>query len=156
MDNKFKPDTSTPKSVETKIPEYSFDEGVDVCVAKIQELMKTLNRNVFVVINGSSINVGKTVLLGAIQQRLSLLDIDRTGKKVIFETEQDKLYTTGRNYRDDLTKINPDLQTGVIGDFYIGIYSPDKPFLWTGKGKMSPVADIMIRNEYAKNSLDKF
>jgi len=161
MNNNFKPDALNKKPIEAKTPEYSFNEGVDICVARIQELLKTLDRDVFVVISGSRIDVGKTILLGTIQKKLISLGIknyhtspvnvrDRT-QKVIFDTEQGQLYPAGRNYRDDVIGRNPDLRIGEIADLYVGIYRPDKPFSGRGEGKESPVADIMIRNEYAKD-----
>jgi hypothetical protein len=161
MDNNFKPDAKSPKSIETK-KEYSFDEGVEESVKRIQKLLKKLKRNVFVAINGSAVDVGKTFFLGALQKELTIRGIevehtpsfdvggDKT-QKVIFNTEQGKIYLSGRNYRDDIKEMNPGLGIGKIADLYIGIYRPDKSFSGEDEGKESPVADIMIRNEFAKD-----
>ena len=152
MDKNFKPDIP-PSTQEGKIPQYSFDKGVDVCVARIQELLKTLNRDIYVIINGSGTDVGKTKLCGAIQQKLALADIDRIERQVFFEEEQGKSYKKGSNYREDRAGKKPGLGIDEVPDLYIGIYRTDKPF--PTEENYEPVADIMIHNEHAKDAQSK-
>ncbi len=152
MDNKFRPESN----LESR-KEYSFDEGVDVSVRKIQELLKTLNRDIYVIINGSSVSVGKSALETALTIKLKLLGIQCLGgmlgdklndvNTVFFITHQ------GRHERANPTKdqqrIIEEIPVSERGDLRIGIYRPDRMF--SVESKTKPAADIMIRNTYAKD-----
>lgn len=158
----------TPQTIETEpVPEYSFEEGVDVAAEKIKELYEKSDKDVIIEINGSSINVGKTELLRNLAQKLGETGIplnvlndptreyydymkaantDANGgveeKGVyIVATSIGKMYHSTKEYRE--------LNRGELSiDLYIGIYRPDKPF---GGNRLVPVADIMIRNEGASD-----
>ena len=170
MDQNFRPDQS--KAVqEAEKTEFSFEEGVAESIRRIQELFRTLNRDVYVVINGSDIDVGKSALLGALHNQLIILGIPTTHvkelnhpgkeKEVILLTQQGMIYKIGESYRDFLLKTHPDraMQFDSFADLYIGIYRPDKAFdvflTPEKRRRYEPVADIMIRNEQAKDDLGK-
>lgn len=145
-----------------QIPEYNFEDGVNEAVKRIINLRAGLDRDIFVVINGAGQNVGKSKLRSALIKRLiesgikaepSLSDINYESHKVVFFIAENLVYKLGQSYQDYLIKSNPRLQMGKssLGDFYIGIYRPNKGFHISNPNEVEPVADIMICNEYAKD-----
>jgi hypothetical protein len=162
MDYSFKPDASSSSLQEIKTPEFSFEEGLVQSVAIIQNLLKTLNRHIFVVINGSSRDVGKSTFLAALQIKLresgvacdSALSANYEYKTqtVFFTIVQSLIWTASGNYANDFKTSNPNAPVGTYGDLYIGIYRPDKKFnlsMGANKKELKPVADIMICNTHA-------
>jgi hypothetical protein len=148
-------------AIETKTPDYSFDEGVEKSVERIQQLIRDLKRDVFVFVNGSSIEVGKTTLIRTLATKLHALGIpcefevtfpktpEGEIKKVVFREQINGHWKSGESYRDALRKANPNLGPEKYGDLYIGIYRPDRKFKPDIRGLDEPTADIMIRNTQA-------
>ena len=145
-----------------QIPEYNFENGINEAVNRIITLRANLNRDIFVVINGAGQNVGKSKLRSALIRRLiesgikaepSLSDINHGSHKVVFFIAENLVYKLGQSYQDYLIKSNPRLQMGnsSLGDFYIGIFRPNKDFHISNPNEVEPVADIMICNEHAKD-----
>ncbi|OGI82668.1 hypothetical protein A3I95_01760 [Candidatus Nomurabacteria bacterium RIFCSPLOWO2_02_FULL_44_12] len=150
-----------PKSPDIKIPEYSFEEGVKIAVERILNLMESLKRDVYVIINGSWHEVGKSFLLSAIQSELTLRNVEsihvfraskRPGIQVVWITIHEGIkQRKGENIRDIILTANPNApgEIDTYADFYIGVYRPGKEFIVNEKS--GPAADIIIRNEGAKD-----
>jgi hypothetical protein len=148
--------------------EYSFDEGVAEAAIRIEKLIKELNRDVVIVVNGSGRDVGKTTLLKSLGRILADLGVvprylNGEDVKAILEASEGRsesergvylVETEGRvassvdQYKLDCIKTNR-----LIGDLYVGIYKPDKGFLRLKDQR--PVADVLIRNEFAINDPGK-
>ena len=146
------------KSKQEAVPEYSFEEGVPICVKKIQELMQNLKRDVIVVVNASRENVGTSTLVTRLQIELKHLGIDSEhtpstnikykNTKVVFSLAGGLICKVSPDFKKDLHGLKSDTSRHN-GDFYIGICRPDKRFK-VSKGYQL-AADIIICNEYAKD-----
>ena len=147
------------------VKEYGFDAGVEEAVARITKIFGSGKRDVFVVINGSHIEVGKTRLFGTLAVKLKELGYQveslgddsfnayeyfkqqphnkNTSKIYISQVLAGVLPSGAEQYRSVLAKAGH----RIVADLYVGIYRPDRPF----SGKGLPIADMVIRNEEAKN-----
>ena len=147
-------------SQEQPLTEVSFQEGVEQAMIRIKELLaRTTDRDIFIVINGSSADVGKTTFLGAIGRELYEIGVrvkylsteelndykwqqehsdDPNEKAVYIITQQGILAPSTEQYKEK-SKVNG---RRIVGDLYIGIYRDDRPFETVLNFK--PVADILI------------
>ena len=69
------PNKSERHAAEGVVQEYSFEEGVAEAVRRITHLLETTDRDLFVGINGSDSDVGKTRLLGTIGRALKRMQV---------------------------------------------------------------------------------
>ena len=154
--------------------EYPFDQGVAEATARIQQIFEQADRDIFVIVNGSSINVGKTRLTNELEQNLKRAGLEvghinddtinayqnaqhnyQLGRAQTGEPTEKRIYLiqiqglslplSVEKYKQRISAAN----RRVVGDLYIGIYRPDKPFISSGDSK--PIADILIRNEFTKD-----
>lgn len=159
------------ESARERVSEYDFAEGAREALSRVLELYEHSDRDLLVVINGSSVNVGKSRLESLLRQRLteariftdtvtterrSAIERARTDvsddtlkamqyhpRRVYFHIRQGLSLRSTEQYRDML-RGNQDM---AVPDLIIAIYREDKPF--DTKGGLVPVGDIIIRNEFA-------
>lgn len=117
----------------------SFDQGVDQAVSRILNIFENTEDNVYIRIQGSGSQVGKSFLLGAIQRQLITLRIPTRHTEVFGQklVEKTIVFTVDhfQNEREE--------------DLLIAIYRPDKRFDRRDFHEKDP--DILIRNDQAKN-----
>ncbi|MDP3732300.1 MAG: hypothetical protein Q8R31_04645 [Candidatus Omnitrophota bacterium] len=160
-----------------KIPEYTFREGVEHCVAKITGL---IDQNPYVVVgfSVSGQHVGKTTIAREIQGLLNKQgaycfifhtpdEIQRLPEgveinKAVFILDELSAQSSSINFLDeekafhDKEVINACKKIGckVKGvDIWVGIYRPDTPFATRMESgdPARPIADFLIRNDAATN-----
>ena len=141
----------SPKPIESKIPEYGFNEGVTEAVCRIKALLKDLDRDVFVSIHGSGPDVGKTWLVGALRNKLYIPLLNQgilLGYSVVNsgETKRRVLILEDYPFPEKLKNVN--FRPGKLCDLSIYIYRPDigKP-----SSEYLKLIDLLICNEFAKD-----
>ncbi|MEK7649362.1 MAG: hypothetical protein AAB367_00135 [Patescibacteria group bacterium] len=150
-----------------EVREYDFEAGVHEAADALSSVYEKAKEDIIVVINGSSVNVGKSFFRRTLVEELAKrgvpvggsinaytgLDVERRklgeahtkpGSKpqsVYFSEEID--WTA-----ESLTeKFQRQEMPRYAADYYIGIYRPDVPF----REKQLPLADIIVKNDHAIN-----
>lgn len=147
MDDKFKPRISESKEVKT----YLFDEGFMECVQRIKNLSETLKRDVFVIILGSSTDVGKSYLRADLCVKLirdGLSAYPGLPIPYIKNNEPKRVFLTDNSAFIGQENIDINFGRYRCGDFIVGIERPDKKF---SPPFSSQDGDMLISNEKAKD-----
>ncbi len=158
-----------------RVHEFDFESGVSESVSRIIGILERQPK-VVVAFSASSSNVGKTTLAKKIANGLydrgiksrSYIGVEEVYDRgpedgdSVFIFQQMHLGTvnsmvvdrTKDIYNDKVSEALKSKGIDVSGiDFWIGIYSPDKPFasdiILNSNSK--PLADILIRNDLAKD-----
>ncbi len=170
------PDNSTENEAEGKheIPEYNFESGVKEVSGRIFDLLAK-QQNVVVCFSGSSAHVGKTTLslklidalaeegvranvyhgVEEVESRIisdaRVFIFEQMGWGSVGEERYDRLKSVYENQAVTALNQNSIINNGV--DFGVGIYRPDFPFSRKSAAgnSMRPIADILIRNDAAKD-----
>lgn len=155
------------------IPEFGFNEGVEEIKTRVLELLQK-QPNVVLGFSGSAAHVGKTALSKAVFSELNEQGIEsivyhgieevesRTleGDQRVFIFEQIEWGSIDKKFHERLKEIhNNEIKEALeavgrhVGgvDLWVGIYRPDIPFQTSSKSdsSASPLADIIIRNDFA-------
>jgi hypothetical protein len=160
----------------TAVPEYSFEAGIAKILDRIEDILRGQPQAV-VAFCASGADVGKTQLAMALVTELfrrgipgkifhdpKEMEKEDIQERIVFifdqmewdSSEQSLHKAIKENHNADVSSVFEKLGREVKGiDLWVGIYRPDRPFhSETQSGKeYSPIADILIRNEEAKNKL---
>lgn len=162
----------------TIIPEYSFDAGVTKILDRIMDI---LGKQPYAVVafNASDKDVGKTKLAMTLIKKLFQRGVfcknfhdpkemqkeERREKMVVIfdqlewdSSERSSHKAIKESHDADVASSFDEIGYEIKGiDLWIGIYRPDKPFFSSAQpGKeYAPIADIIIRNEEAKDKMTK-
>jgi hypothetical protein len=85
------PGGNSPRTPDSKIPEYSFEEGMEEAARRIQALFEQSDSDIYVVVNGSGINVGKTKFTGTLSQKLTHMGINTETHRDVARTHSNKV-----------------------------------------------------------------
>lgn len=159
-------------------PEYSFDAGVIQILDRVNDILK---KQPFAVIafSASGDNVGKTQLAKTLIEDLyqrgifcksfhhpSEVQIEKGHKQMVIIFDQmewdSAKHSSHKRIKElhtaDTVKSLKKMGYEITGiDLWVGIYRPDKPFYLASdpEEELVPIADIIIRNERARDKMAK-
>ena len=167
--NKFGPE-------KTVVPEYSFDAGVTKILDRIMDILGK-QPHAIVAFNASDKDVGKTKLAMTLVKELFQRGIfgkifhdpremkrEDVQEQIVFIFDQMEWDTSKcsshkmmkESHDADVARSFEKIGYKIKGiDLWIGIYRPDKPFFSNSHSgeKYAPIADIVIKNEGAKDKM---